>query len=75
MLTKRDARIIATELKQQIGSSFGTEEVYMTIEEAADFLCLSKQTLYNKGNEIPRYKRGKRIYYKKSSLQRYIEGQ
>lgn len=74
MLTRRDARMIASEVSALVpGSNINPNEVYLTIDEAADYLHMKKQTLYNKGNKLPRCKIGKRILYKKSDLQRLLE--
>jgi len=42
----------------------------LTIDEAAEFLSLSKQTLYGKTSkrEIPFYKVGKRLYFNQQEL-------
>ena len=47
----------------------------LNIKEAANYLNLNKSTLYNKVNkrEIPFMKRGKRIYFLKSELKKYIK--
>lgn len=49
-------------------------QVYLTIEEAADFLGLKVSTMYakNKDNEIPYVKSG-RILYRLSDLIQYLE--
>ena len=46
----------------------------LTIEEAAAFLHLSKQTLYRKVSkgEIPHMKRSKRLYFSKENLIDYV---
>lgn len=50
-------------------------ESLLTIEQAAEFLTLSKATLYSKvsRNELPYMKRGKRLYFSKSELLDYIK--
>lgn len=74
MLTRRDAKMIAQEMKLITpNTDIDPNEVYLTINQAAEFLHLSKRTLYNLGEKIPRSKVGKRLYYKKSALQRFIE--
>ena len=66
--------MIASEVSALVsGSNINPNEVYLTIDEAAEFLHLAKRTLYNLGEKIPRCKVGKRVYYKKSALQRFIE--
>lgn len=51
------------------------ENELMTSKEAAKFLHLSQNTIYQKASqmEIPHFKRGKRIYFQKSELLKYIE--
>ena len=74
MITRREARMIAQEiLIITPNTDVDPNEVYLTIDQAAEFLHLSKRTLYNLGEKIPRSKVGKRLYYKKSALQRFIE--
>ena len=74
MLTRRDAKMIAQELLIITpNTDVDPNEVYLTIDQAAEFLHLAKRTLYNLGEKIPRCKVGKRVYYKKSALQRFIE--
>ena len=74
MLTRRDAKMIAQEiLVITPNTDVDPNEVYLTIDQAAEFLHLAKRTLYNLGEKIPRCKVGGRVYYKKSALQRFIE--
>ena len=74
MLTRRDAKMIAQEiLVITPNTDVDPNEVYLTIDQAAEFLHLAKRTLYNLGEKIPRCKVGKRVYYKKSALTRLIE--
>lgn len=46
----------------------------LNVDQAAEFLSLAKQTLYgftSKG-EIPYLKRGKKLYFKKSELEAWV---
>ncbi|WP_346236931.1 helix-turn-helix domain-containing protein [Niabella insulamsoli] len=47
----------------------------MTVDEAADFLHLSKQTVYqdNAAGKLPSMKKGKRVYFLKSDLIKYLK--
>lgn len=47
---------------------------YMTIEEACEYLHLAKPTLYKKVHhqEIPHYKRGKRLYFLRKDLDKHL---
>lgn len=51
------------------------EENFLGPQEAADFLGDALATLYGRTskNEIPFYKRGKKLYFKKSELIEWIE--
>ena len=51
------------------------EEKFLGPQEAADFLGDALATLYGRTskNEIPFYKRGKKLYFKKSELIEWIE--
>lgn len=48
----------------------------LTIEEAAEFLHLTKPTLYSKVSkaEIPFMKRSKRLYFSRIELMEYVKG-
>lgn len=47
----------------------------LTIDQAAEFLTLSKPTLYSKVSrrELPFMKRGKRLYFSKDELMGYLK--
>ena len=47
----------------------------LTIEEACDFLALTKQTIYAKTSkgELKHYKKGKRLYFLKKDLMDYLK--
>lgn len=51
------------------------EEEFLSIEEAADFLKLKKNSLYckNSRGEIPYIKDGKKVHYLKSDLINYLK--
>ena len=51
------------------------EEKFLNPQEAADFLRDALATLFGRTskNEIPFYKRGKKLYFKKSELIEWIE--
>lgn len=53
----------------------GEEERLLNVREAARFLGDAVATLYGRTskNEIPFYKRGKQVYFKKSELLAWIE--
>lgn len=47
----------------------------LTVDQAAEFLNLSKPTIYSKVNrrELPVMKRGKRLYFSKNELLDYLK--
>ncbi len=47
----------------------------LTLNEAAEFLCQSKSSLYKRTMEwtIPHYKVGKKLYFKRTDLIEWIE--
>ncbi|MDQ6482568.1 helix-turn-helix domain-containing protein [Dyadobacter sp. LHD-138] len=49
---------------------------FLTVQEASDLLCIAKPTLYAKVSkrEVPHFKRGKKLLFKKSDLVNIIEG-
>ena len=51
------------------------KDKFLTIEQAADFLHLAKQTIYGKvcNREIPFMKQGGRLYFSKQDLVDYIK--
>lgn len=51
-------------------------EQFLTVEEAAEFLNLTKPTIYSKVSkrELPYMKRGKRLYFARQDLSTYLHG-
>lgn len=50
----------------------GVTDDLLTITEAAKYLSIAVTTIYN-NPEIPRMKKGKRLYFSKARLVKYIE--
>lgn len=52
-----------------------SQDLLLTIQEAAEFLKLSVSTIYSKvsNGELPSMKRGKRLYFSRSELMSYIK--
>jgi excisionase family DNA binding protein len=48
---------------------------WLNVQQAADYLNLSKQTIYRKVSEgkIPYYKAGKKLHFRKSELFQIVE--
>lgn len=65
-------------MKQEIkGRPTETPERLMTVQEAADFLSLSVPTIYTKVSrekDFPHLKRGKRVYFLRDQLIKYMKG-
>jgi excisionase family DNA binding protein len=51
------------------------EPDFLSVDQAADFLNLSKGTIYKKVSlgELPFYKSGKKLHFKKSELSKIVE--
>ena len=52
------------------------EKQFLNIDEACKFLHLAKQTIYGytSKDEIPFIKRGKKLYFKKADLEKWLLG-
>ena len=50
------------------------QEQFLTIQQAAEFLCLTVPTIYSKVSrrKLPFMKQGKRLYFSKSELSDYL---
>lgn len=72
---KRWIKEAQDELEPKAYNSQNKVEGLLTVQEAANFLNLSKPTIYSKVSkrELPFMKRGKRLYFSKSELLEYIK--
>src|SRR5690554_2759823 len=63
------------ESQSEIREPSGKTDDLLTIEQAAEFLHLSKPTIYSKcsRNELPYMKRGKRLYFLREQLMEYVK--
>lgn len=71
-------RIITQSIAQAMAGKVGsTDSEFISIEQAANVVNLSKHTIYSMVNrrEIPYYKRGKRLYFKSLELREWIGSQ
>ena len=61
-------------LSEHIPSTNETPNDILSVEQAGAFLNLAKQTLYGftSKNEIPFFKRGKKLYFRKSELEQWL---
>ncbi len=46
---------------------------YMDLQEAAEYLCLSQRTLRGHLKSIPHYRYGRKIIFKRSTLDQWLE--
>ena len=61
-------------MSEQTGKSETPKTEFLNLKEAAQYLNLANQTIYGltSKNEIPFLKRGKKLYFKKSELENWI---
>jgi len=66
--------ILDLKLTKQVVTTAKTEEL-LTVQEAANFLCLTVPTVYSKVSkgELPVMKRSKRLYFSSIQLMEYIK--
>ncbi len=49
------------------------QDRYMDLKEAAQYLPLSKRTIWGHRNEIPHFRYGNKLIFRKSELDRWME--
>jgi excisionase family DNA binding protein len=61
-------------MSEQTRKSETSKTEFLNLKEAAQYLNLANQTIYGltSKNEIPFLKRGKKLYFKKSELENWI---
>lgn len=61
-------------LKAQSVNNTTNNPEHFTVKQAAAFLDLAEQTIYGltSRNEIPHYKRGKKLYFLKAELEKWM---
>jgi excisionase family DNA binding protein len=61
-------------MSEQAGKTETPKTEFLNLKEAAQYLNLANQTIYGltSKNEIPFLKRGKKLYFKKSELENWI---
>lgn len=68
---------LLTELVKNVTTAtINTEsEEILTVEELSEYLTIARQTIYGKcaAREIPYYKNGKRLYFKKKEINKWLE--
>jgi excisionase family DNA binding protein len=62
-------------LENKIDLPLASNDDLLTIEQAADFLSLTKPTIYNmvSRGELPSMKRSKRLYFSREDLISYVK--
>lgn len=62
--------------EENIKEENSKEEVYLTPNEAAERLCVTKTTLWrwNKSGYLHSFKRGNKAYYRMSDIKKLMEG-
>ena len=78
-MNRTDAKMIAEELYKLVRKELRTvaenlviEDEFLTVDEAADFMRLSKSTLYKKRKVIPCVKINGSLRYSKNALIKYM---
>ena len=73
-LEKMISRVVAEQLKS-VRTSDTYENEFLSVDEAASLLKVSKDTIYQKTskNEIPFYKQFNRLFFKKEEILDYIK--
>lgn len=67
-MTRNDARLIAEELFKIQKREGLVETEVIGIDEVAEILGMSKQSVYNRIDEIPHYKFGKSLRFFKNDI-------
>ena len=64
--------LIKATMKNKVESSIATE--IFNLNQAAEYVNLSKSAVYkkNSGRSIPHFKRGKKLYFKRSELDDWL---
>lgn len=82
-MNRTEARMVAEELaklikpeirKMVIDMTVSETEGFISASEAAEYIGMSKRTLYNRIDEIPHTKFGRVLKFQKSKLKEYING-
>lgn len=70
-----DAVLLALQANEKQEAAKESKPEFLTVREAAKFLDLSVPTIYSKVShqKLPFVKRGKRLYFSKGKLERYLE--
>jgi len=77
-MKKKDIRLLAehiVSLMKQNTTIIETEPTFLTIDEVAELIKLSKHTIYGyvHRNSIPYHKRERRLYFQKSEITDWLK--
>jgi excisionase family DNA binding protein len=74
-LIQSSVRKVLNEAYNKSCESVKEAEQFLNIQQAAEFLNLTVPTIYSKTskNELPFMKRGKRLYFSKQELSKYLQ--
>lgn len=75
LLTKEVSELKRLIIQKQDQPTAEQAEQVLTIQQAAEFLNLTVPTMYSKSSkgELPVMKRGKRLYFSKQELTKYLQ--
>lgn len=81
MITEAGIKVLTDQITEKIlgalnSSKTSDEEKFLTIEETAEMINLTKPTVYGlvHRNRIPFIKKGKRLYFEKIEIINWIKG-
>ena len=75
MLTKEVSQLKELLLSSKKQPTTEKTEKFLTVKEVSEFLNLAVPTIYSKvsRNEIPYYKKGKRLYFSRAEIMDYLK--
>ena len=73
LIIQHEVRKVLSELPPTQSSPLPVDEKPLSVEQAAEFLNVSKQTVYQNAVKIPHRKRFGRLYFLKKELISYLE--
>lgn len=73
MLTKREIRMIATEIIKILHDERLCEDTFLTVKEAAEFIGFSTSYIYHNLDKIPHIRKDNNIRFSKRVLTDFIK--
>ena len=74
-MTRAEITLLADEIVKAMRRYGLTDDEFLNADQAAQFLGISKRTLYNRRAELPCPKTGKKLIFRKSELVMMLTGQ